>query len=134
MAKKQWLGGSFAPPLTDDKLSQYAALVAELPEKTRLREALEGLLNCCRQWWELPESTSPGRPHPVGVGLIVDLDDSIAATLWEHIPWDDELAAIQAQLDGIDPANAPLRDAAFHLLWHVKELASDREPLTADKL
>lgn len=27
-----------------------------------------------------------------------------------------------------------LRDACFHLLWHAKELARDREPITRDKL
>ncbi len=28
----------------------------------------------------------------------------------------------------------PLRDMAYHLLWHVKELSLDREPLTNDQL
>jgi hypothetical protein len=32
------------------------------------------------------------------------------------------------------PSQKSLRDAAFHLLWHVVELDKDREPITADKL
>lgn len=29
-------------------------------------------------------------------------------------------------------SNKPLRDADFHLLWFVKELNKDREPITND--
>jgi hypothetical protein len=133
MAKPS-VGGSFSPPLSDAKLADYRSAIELLQPKSRLREALEILLNCCEQWWEQPESTGSGRPHPVGIGLIVDLDDSIAAALWEHIPWNDELDAFQKLFDAIEPADATLRNMAFHLLWHARELALDREPMTNDKL
>jgi hypothetical protein len=129
------IGGSFAPPLTDELLVHYEAMLSTLDPKSQLADAFKICLNCCKQWWEQPESVGPGKPHPVGVGTIVDLDAPIAAALWEHIPWDDELNVMGQVFEKIDPiAQRELRNAAHHLLWHAKELVRDREPLTADKL
>lgn len=133
--KYKGVGGSFAPPLSDDLLASYRALIEAVPEKTRLREALDTLYRCAAAWWELPESTGGKAARHALLGSVVSLDEEIAAALWENIPWEDELGIIQAACDEIDANDqAPLRNAAFHLLWHVKELNLDREPLTADKL
>jgi hypothetical protein len=71
------------------------------------------------------------RPAP----LIVDLDEQIAKDLWDHIPWDEELDVIAAEFEKIsNETHRDLRNAAFHLLWHAKELVRDREPITTDKL
>ena len=140
-------GGSFAPPLSDELLGSYAAMIAALPARSPVRDAMQKLLTCCQAWWELPESSgTESRAHPSGLGTIVDLEAEHQAALWDHIPWSgqaledgtvapDELGAYAKMFDGIDPrADKPLRDAAHHLLWHVVELARDREPLTTDKL
>ena len=129
------VGGSFAPPLTDELLAQYEALAQQA--EPQVRDALGVLLKCVAHWWELPESTGAGRPHLSGRGMIIDLDPDVAKKLWEFIPWPHEIAAIQGLLDTLPsdtPAHKSLRDAAFHLLWHVVELDKDREPITADKL
>lgn len=137
MAKKTTrIGGSFAPPLSDEILDTYEDLIGLMQPRTKLREALDVLLNCARQWWNQPESTGGiTRPHPVGVGTIVDLDEPIAAALYDHIPWDYELKAYGELFEDLDATSQKeLRDAAFHLLWFGWELTLDREPITADKL
>ena len=128
------IGGSFAPPLSDEKLAAYEAMINGMAESP-LKTALQTCLTCVKQWWDLPESTGNGRPHPVGIGYIVDLDEAVKQSLWDAIPWQHEIEAMQRLFDAI-PADTErdLRNIAFHLLWHVKELDLDREPLTNDKL
>lgn len=129
------IGGSFAPPLSDAKLAEYAAMVDSLPPSP-VKDHMATLLHCCNQWWELPESNGTRvRAHPVGVGTIVDLHPEIMSKLEPHIPWMEELDMMAGVFEAISAeTHKPLRDAAFHLLWHAKELCLDREPLTADKL
>lgn len=131
MAKAPRTGGSFAPPLTDEKLAAYASLAdGASPE---VKDAMGTCLACVKKWWDLPFSGPTGStPHPSGVGTIVPLDEPIAAALEPHIPWKHEIAAIQWLFDNIPAGQKELRDAAFHLLWHVIELDLDREPITAD--
>jgi hypothetical protein len=134
MTKPRHFGGSFAPPLDDAKLTAYESLAAgAAPE---VRDAMQTLLHCTKQWWELPESGSDGsHPHPSGKGTIVPLDEPIAKALWDAIPWTRDLKSMGELFDGIDPVSQkPLRDAAFHLLWVTNELNLDREPITNDKI
>lgn len=136
MAKKlnPRIGGSFAPPLTDSKISQYKSLI-ESQTSGPLKDSLTTLLKCCEHWYNIPESEGTQvRDHPSGVGNIVPLDEVSMEALDDDIPWEHELNAIQGLCDAIPVSEKELRDAAFHLLWHVKELNLDREPLTADKL
>ena len=135
MAKtRDRIGGSFAPPIDEALLDQYAQLVATAPEQ--IADALRALLNCFRQWWEQPESGPDGsRPHPSGRGTIVPLDEPIASALYDHIPWREELDMYAALFERIDAVkHAALRNACFHLLWYARELDLDREPITADKV
>jgi len=129
------IGGTFAPPLSDETLAGYAARIAALPVGP-VRDACETLLACCSRWWELPEPEgTPTHAHPSGLGRIVTLDPAHALALDSHIPWAHELAATQTLIDGISAeTDKPTRDMAFHLLWHVKELDLGREPMTTDKL
>lgn len=130
------VGGSFAPPLSDEKLADYKARIEAL-EPSAVKDGLTALLTCCERWWDLPEPEGTDRsPHPVGGrATIVTLQDDHAKALDEHIPWTHELDALSQLFDTI-PADTdkPTRDMAFHLLWHVKELDLGREPLTSDKL
>lgn len=134
MAKAR-IGGSFAPPLSDEKLATYKAMADALPASP-VKDAMATLLTCCGVWWELPEPEGTARtPHPAGVGTVVALQDDHAKALWDHIPWEHELDAIAGVLETIsNETHKALRDAAFHLLWHAKELCLDREPLTIDRL
>lgn len=124
-----------APPLSDDKLAAYVNLATSQPDGP-VRDAVCALLDCVKFWWELPESTLEGVSHPSGRGKSIPLTDELKAKLFDLIPWDHELDGIQALLDKLPSEGnaAELRNAAFHLLWHVKELARDREPITLDKV
>lgn len=128
------IGGSFAPPLSDELIAKYTHMVDDLPPSP-VKDGMSVLLHCCGVWWDLPESNGTKQPHGSGTGTITNLEDDHKKALWDHIPWDHELNSIQALFDTIDPeTQRDLRNAAFHLLWHVKELNLDREPLTTDKL
>lgn len=129
-ATRTQIGGSFAPPLTDELLAAYHAQALEATEE--VRDAMLKLHALAAQWWELPESTGDGKPHPSGRGFVVALDEPIAKQLWDAIPWTRELDMMAALFETL-PVGA-LRNAAFHLLWFAKELDLDREPLTSDKL
>lgn len=142
---KQRTGGSFAPPLSDEKITEYQVMIDSLPTDSRIKEAMQKCMDCCKKWWELPEPQGTAvRQHPVGRGMIVEMEDAHKKELWDLIPWSarsngkgtpDELEVIGDIFDSIDPASDKvLRDAAFHLLWHVHELDLDREPLTNDLL
>lgn len=129
------IGGSFAPPLSDETLEGYRKLIDAVPERSQLRDALEAVYRCSTAWWEQPESTGDGKPHASGRGTVVALEKPIAEALWEHIPWREELDTFAALFDTIsNETEKPLRDCAHHLLWHARELDLDREPITTDKL
>jgi len=130
--KRVQIGGSFAPPFTDDNLAAYKALAEGLEPQSPIRDAMLKLWAMASAWWEQPESTGDGRPHPSGRGVIVELDAPIADALWEAIPWDHELKAFGALFETLPAGD--LRNAAFHLLWLGWELFRDREPITTDKL
>lgn len=133
----------FAPPLTDELIARYEAVAAALPDaRGEVRDALRECLKAVRLWWELPESAGDRddahlairhRGRDVRVRL-TSLTPDLREKLYDAIPWPYEIAAMQRLFDAIDPAERELRDAAFHLLWVVKELNADREPLTQDKL
>lgn len=135
MARQQF-GGTFAPPLTDEKLAEYKAMIDALPADSQVKDVCGKLYACTLQWWELPESVDTAtRKHQSGRGVITELDADVQKKLWDAIPWDYELQVYAKVLEGIsNETDKPLRDAAHHLLWHVCELNLDREPLTADKL
>ena len=84
-------------------------------------------------WWQLPESTTEGDTlHKSGRAILMPLDKKVKQALWDDLPWDEEVELIQQELEQLP--SGPVRNAAFHLLWHVKELNLDREPLTLDRL
>ena len=125
----QRIGGSFAPPLTDELLAKYKSSITALPESPE-RDALVELYTCCERWWNLPESKGAGTAHPV-MGVIVPLDKEIQDALFDSIPWKEQLD-LMGQL--FDKLKGETRHMAYHLLWHAVELEKDREPLTNDKL
>jgi hypothetical protein len=127
------VGGSFACPLTDDLLAKYEAL-ANAAEQS-IKDAMLCLLNCCKQWWNLPDSSSAKVPHLSGRASMTPLDETNKKALYDHIPWEDELKVFADRFETIsNDTNKELRDAAHHLLWHVVELNLDREPITTDKV
>lgn len=84
------LGGSFAQPLTDELIKFYGDLIGQLDHQSRQRAAIESLLAPSVQWWNLPESQGAAKFH--GHGMVFrPLDDDIAKTLWDALPWDEEL-------------------------------------------
>lgn len=159
-----FVGGSFAPPLSDEKIEEYKEMIDGL-EDGPVKESMTTLMNCCGVWWDLPEPEGTETSiHPATVGrkdlqgrdrqaTIVRLQKDHADALDEHIPWGHELKGMRELFDSLptgisgeemhegrrrnivgDPEAKALRDAAFHLLWHVIELDLGREPTTTDKL
>lgn len=137
-----------APPLTDEALAGYRRLIDGVPAGTELRDALEGCYACVAAWWDAPESNAPVARHwnvsHRGVAKTVPerpLTPELVKHLWDVTPW-------MSELERLSPTGPPealdtgvfdkvtdkaLRDCAFHLLWHCKEVTLDREPMTADK-
>lgn len=125
-----------APPLTDEKLAEYTSLVSALPAGP-VSDALTQLLTVVQDWWQLPY-TERESAHGVPIqfsggkrGHDQPLEEGHIARLADAIPWAHEL---NAMVDVFSPLTGPLRDCAFHLLWHAIELFHDREPLTQDRL
>ncbi len=133
---------AIAPPLTDALLSKYGSMILALPDSA-IRDAMAACMTCCKAWWQLPESDRQNESQRWSVThkgedkviTLVPLRKDHEKLLDEHIPWPHEIAGIQALFDGIsNETERDLRDAAFHLLWHVIELNHGREPFTQDKL
>lgn len=128
-------GGSFAPPMTEEKLRRYERLIDRLDKRSALYDALRVLIILVRLWWNLPESKGPRTRHPLHGAPMTPLDKDIQDQLWEHIPWKHELDGYSAIFEGIDNRkDKELRDCAHHLLWFGRELDMDREPMTMDTL
>jgi hypothetical protein len=132
----------FAPALTDETLAAYRTLVAGLPaSRGDVKDAMAECLAAVEAWWALPESK---RKDVTRFTMLVKgeetavpftpLEKAHQASLFDLIPWPYELDAMQALFDTIPAADKALRDAAFHLLWHARELCLDREPATQDAL
>lgn len=133
----------FAPVLTDELIEQYDKIIEALPnDRAELRDAMRTCLRPVREWWRLPESSNSVGDRLLNVkhrgkGIlvrIVPLASEYVQQLHDAVPWHYELDAIQSLFDKIPVEEKSLRDAAFHLLWHCRELCHDREPLTQDKL
>ena len=104
-----------------------------------------------------------GELHEVGVGRIIPLGEKTVKALEDYIPQDYEISGMQSHFDKLpngtsgsktvesedfsdgvaraktvsivsDRTAKDIRDAAFHLLWFVKELQSGRVPITTDML
>lgn len=130
----------FAPALTDEKLVNYR-IAADLLGLSPIKDALNECLKAIEAWWKLPDSTREDvdrfRIKHQGADKtfsVVPLEEKHIKELWELVPWDYELNAMQSLFDGIPSEQKELRDMAFHILWHARELCLDREPLTQDKL
>lgn len=132
-----------APSFSDEKLAAYRTLIDGVEPKTALRDALEKVWACAVAWWEVRESHLPAITVPSGTALtrgpdvkLQKLDNGVIESLWDHVPWMDEIAVCESQFEKLSPVGAekPLRDAAFHLSWLAKELHNDREPITVERL
>lgn len=178
------MGGSFAPPLTADKIAEYRELAKQADPK--VGSVMESLCTMVETFQQTPASTNGGRPHPSGRGTIVALEQKEIERIDPVVPWDYEVEAYQKLFDElptgtiegpmvlmeqhkdgtsvvaasipqkdaagrfiksegvnfyyktnqilVNPQEAALRNAAFHLLWFAKELELDREPITADMI
>jgi hypothetical protein len=141
MAKSvQRFGGSFAPPIDSSKLSSYRSTInaqatgaAQDSVPFRVKDQLLGLCNMVEAFQQTPASANASKPHPSGTGTITFLEEAEIQRIWDLVPFDWELKALQAELDKLDSKD-PLRNPAFHLLWFAIELTNDREPLTNDRL
>jgi hypothetical protein len=130
MAKKVQFGGSFAPPLTAEKLASYKEQVGAFEEPYK-GEVLK-LIDMVETFQQTPASSNGSSPHPSGTGFITPLEDAEIKRIWDKVPWWYEVDALKTLFDKLPVGN--LRNIAFHLLWFAQELTLDREPLTNDKL
>lgn len=132
-----------APAFSDERLAAYRQLIDAVEPKSRLRDALEKLWTCAVAWWEVRESNLPAVDAITGTDLtrgpkvkLQRLDSEVIQSLWDHVPWMEEIVVCEAEFEKLSPTGAekPLRDAAFHLSWLAKELHNDREPITVDRM
>lgn len=133
-SSKKYFGGSFAPPITAEKLASYEALASRCEDR-QVKDYVGQLLHMYSVFSQTGQSTEPKTSHPSGVGYKQPLTQQEIDRIWDVVPWKEDLDSIAKVFDRIDAGkNKPLRDAAFHLLWFAYELTADREPLTADRL
>jgi len=132
MRRTQYVGGSFAPPITPKKLAEYRTIIADHGPDD-LRDTLQDLCDLVALFGMTGESKQAKAPHPCGVGHVQLLDKGEIERIWDVCLWPWEVDALRGQCASI-PADSPLRTPAYHLLWYAKELAEDREPCTCDKL
>ncbi len=135
------IGGSFAPPLSPEKLVEYRRLAEDAPPQ--IREAMGKLCDMMEALHahDLPplraqREQGNGTPHPSGAPIVIlPLSREIIDDLDPHVPWKEENEMYAALFEQIDPIEQrDLRNAAHHLLWFAIELFLDRHPLTADNL
>lgn len=129
MAKRKLIGGSFAPPLDDAKLTAYEALAAGCSDE-QCKDYLEQLIKMLRVFWQTGESSQPAQQTPLGVA-IVPLEDAEIERIWDYVPWESECDTMGVAFDRL---SGEVRNAAYHLLWYARELAKDREPTTSDRI
>jgi hypothetical protein len=124
-------GGSFAHPLTAEKLAKYRELAGE--GSPAVKDSVLSLCDMVEAYLALPEPKGAARPHGSGEGRFQDLDQEQVEALWQVVPWPHEANAMQRLFDDL-PARSPLRDAAFHLVWYAQKLSRDLVPWTKDRL
>ncbi len=129
MSKRQLIGGSFAPPLNDEKLTHYEALAGACSDE-QCQDYMQQLCKMLRIFWETGESGK--RPVKTQLGVtVVPLEDAEVERIWDFVPWESECDVMGRAFDRLA---GETRDAAFHLLWYGRELAQDREPTTSDRV
>lgn len=126
-----WLGGSFAPEITQSDIDRYRELAEGVTDK-KVKEAMTSLCEMCERFSETPASRNGGTPHPTGVGVIVTLEQDEIDRIDDVVPWPEEVELFKRWFDTIPPGET--RNAAHHLLWYAVELSRDREPLTVERL
>lgn len=124
------VGGSFAPPIDDEKLAQYEATAKACSDRKCSSYMLD-LVKMLKTFRQTPASQQASRPHPSGVGTITQLEDAEVERIWDVVPWPEECDVMGKAFDSLQGDE---RQAAYHLLWFGRELAADREPLTNDRL
>lgn len=129
MAKTR-IGGSFAPPITDELLAEYCSLCEQCKDR-KAQGYMRQLVVMLNKFNETPRSTIEGTPHPVGVGVIVPLEPDEIERIWDEVPWPEECDLMGKAFDVL---KGDVRKAAYHLLWYARELTADREPITNDLL
>mgnify|MGYP001611048435 CR=1 FL=1 len=109
------IGGSFAPPLDDNKIGEYRKLAEKAPRP--ILDAMMALCDMVDVFYETPRSAMPSFPDRTGVALITPLETDKIELLDPHVPWKHELDGYASIFDTLDPKDdKKLRDAAFHLL------------------
>lgn len=102
------IGGSFAPPLTPERIARARALAAAHPAATpQVREIVEKLCTMAEVFHQTPRSPLKGVAHPSGAAInIVPLEAAEQRRIWDHVPWDTECAMYRQVAEGvqIEPA------------------------------
>src|SRR5574338_191002 len=103
-------GGTYAPPIDEEKLSQYREFAEKFPEP-QIKEMM--LKNCdmVEQHLRKQASTLPGSLDHAGRGIAVPLTDETKEALDEFVPWEQEHNMWQKLLEKFCavPANQGLK-------------------------
>jgi len=135
MAIQKLLFGSFAPPLTNEKLDSYVELANTATDQ--IKEIMLKLINMVKHFNLTPTSPLVGvmKTYDTTKAIMIPLEDKEIERIWDTVPWEYEIDSYSTVCNSIsNETHKPLRDAAFHLIWFARELTADREPMTVDKL
>ena len=135
----RYLGGSFAPPLTDETLESYRRLLFELPASPE-KDGIAYVAPSSETWWELPEPQGTLRlEHPFGP-IVVTLQEDHKVILDELIPWEHELRSLgcfrqpglfhRIEADAVDYNSPKLQDWTRRVYEHVTALYFPSDPQT----
>ncbi len=141
---------SAAAPVRTWNLVDAAGKVRSCPERPLTADLVKRLWDATPYMSEL-ERLSPTTPPelldtglfdrlPSGVKELVVVREPVESARGGDFTAEEAAAKVGANPHAklktvvVDAKAKRLRDAAFHLLWHCKEITTDREPMTADKL
>ena len=98
---RKLIGGSFAPPLTVEKMTAYKSL-AESCDDRKCKGYMNDLIKMVDVFFETPESCEKAVKHPAGVGMMVPLEEAEVERIWDCVPWSEECDLIGQALDVLD--------------------------------
>lgn len=121
------VGGSFAPPITDDMLKKWEKLNEKVGGLTG--KAIEQLIETVRTHRKHVPTRTGGKPHKSGKGTIFNLSTKAKEACENCLPSADERKLMGQMFESL---SGDERNMAFHLLWYANEIGLDREPITSD--
>lgn len=115
------LGGSFAPPITAEKLQRYRDLAQSATPQ--VRDIMLRLCDMAAKFQETGPSQQQGIMHPSGMALMIPLEQAEIDRIDDVVPWTEECETFQRVFDDIQ-ADVRSRNSKRLEEWHSAVRAS----------